>query len=83
MIKPFVVIGPGIITPPSSSPLTIQDDSLNGSRENGLTNGHAENGMMGRRVPQPRQFDVNPRRRAPGYVTSYDASYGGYEQFYG
>ncbi|KAK3730053.1 hypothetical protein QZH41_009555, partial [Actinostola sp. cb2023] len=73
---------PGIITPPSSSPLTIQDDSINGSREN-MTNGHAENGIMGRRHPPPRQFDPNARRRNPAYL--YDSSnYGAYaEPYYG
>ncbi|XP_031558019.1 roquin-2-like isoform X2 [Actinia tenebrosa] len=65
---------PGLLPSPSSSPLTIQEDSINGSRDS-MLNGHADNGMPLRRV-RPRQFDPQMPRRTTGYMPSYDSGYG-------
>ncbi|XP_048587174.1 roquin-1 isoform X2 [Nematostella vectensis] len=58
----------GVITP-RSSPLTVQEDPMNGSRENGLSNGHSDS----RRQPMRLSYDS---RRYGGYEAYYPDQYG-------
>lgn len=80
MLFPFNCVG--VMTPPRNSPLTIQDEAINGvngiNGMNGMTNGHVNHHhtLYNGRAAQPRR-DMAPIRSQPhnGYQ-HYDQPYG-------